>query len=364
MILRSCWLSYIYVALMVLPASVAYSQTPPSLDGVTVGASQIKKGGALRESVQVKVEHLDMLMSAAAAASTKPVLFLNGQEMKGVFGVEEYPGTLVFQLQRTTDNQDAWKPILSRPGLAPVSLVLSVGLPGGTPVLTQWNDFQLTILHPDWLAAWSILFLIALGFFLYAAKKSSMLRESGPIPAGAPAGSEAAFSLGRCQMAWWFFIILAAYLFLFMVTWDFDTITAGTLGLMGIAAGTAMAGATVDTSKNSSMAAEKAQLQTEAASVPQPTAVRTAQIASRIAELDKQLSTPLHTTWLDDLLSDANGLSFHRFQMFVWTIVLGVIFAISAYTDLLMPNFSATLLGLMGISAGTYVGFKFPEQKN
>jgi hypothetical protein len=50
--------------------------------------------------------------------------------------------------------------------------------------------------------------------------------------------------------------------------------------------------------------------------------------------------------------------------MFVWTIVLGIIFVISAYTDLLMPNFSATLLGLMGISAGTYVGFKFPEQKN
>jgi Flp pilus assembly protein TadB len=149
-----------------------------------------------------------------------------------------------------------------------------------------------------------------------------------------------------------------------MVTWNFDTITAGTLGLMGIAAATAMAGATVDTSKNSTMAAEKAQLQIEAASVPPPSAVRAVQITDSIAELDKQLRTPLHTTWLDDLLSDANGLSFHRFQMFVWTIVLGMIFVISAYTDLLMPDFSATLLGLMGISAGTYVGFKFPEQKN
>jgi hypothetical protein len=362
MILRSTYPTCI--ALMTFWASVAHSQTPLSLDGVTVGASQTTKGGALRESIQVKVEHLDVLTNAAAAANTKPVLFLNGQEMKGVFGVEEYPGMLVFQLQRTTDNQDAWKPVLSRPGLAPVSLVLSVGLPGRPPVPTQWNDFQLTVLHTDWLAAWGILFLIALSFFSYAAKKSSMLRESGPIPPDAPAGAEAAFSLGRCQMAWWFFIILAAYLFLFMVTWNFDTITAGTLGLMGIAAATAMAGATVDTSKNSTMAAEKAQLQIEAASVPPPSAVRAVQITDSIAELDKQLRTPLHTTWLDDLLSDANGLSFHRFQMFVWTIVLGMIFVISAYTDLLMPDFSATLLGLMGISAGTYVGFKFPEQKN
>jgi hypothetical protein len=233
--------------------------------------------------------------------------------------VEEYPGTLVFQLQRTADNQDAWIPILSRPGLTPVPVVLSVGLPGGSPVPTQWIDFQLTVLHPDWLVAWGILFLVAGGFFFYAAKKSSMLRESGPVPAG----SEAALSLGRCQMAWWFFIILAAYLFLFMVTWDYDTITAGTLGLMGIAAGTAMAGATVDTSENSSMAAEKAQLQTESASVPPPTAAAPPRSQS-ISRRDKQLNTPLHT----------------------------------------MPNSSATLLGLMGISAGTYVGFKLPGQKN
>lgn len=44
-------------------------------------------------------------------------------------------------------------------------------------------------------------------------------------------------------------------------------------------------------------------------------------------------------------------------------LVLGVIFLSSVYNQLTMPEFSATLLGLMGISAGTYIGFKFPEQK-
>jgi hypothetical protein len=28
-----------------------------------------------------------------------------------------------------------------------------------------------------------------------------------------------------------------------------------------------------------------------------------------------------------------------------------------------MPEFSTTLLGLMGISSGTYLGFKLPEKK-
>jgi hypothetical protein len=38
-------------------------------------------------------------------------------------------------------------------------------------------------------------------------------------------------------------------------------------------------------------------------------------------------------------------------------------FVASVYNELAMPAFSATLLGLLGISAGTYIGFKLPESK-
>ena len=48
--------------------------------------------------------------------------------------------------------------------------------------------------------------------------------------------------------------------------------------------------------------------------------------------------------------------------MFVWTLVLGIIFIASVYNNLSMPEFSSTLLGLMGISSGTYLGFKVPEK--
>jgi hypothetical protein len=95
----------------------------------------------------------------------------------------------------------------------------------------------------------------------------------------------------------------------------------------------------------------------------QPTA-RVNAINIRIAEIDRQTATPLHISLVSDLLTDGNGWSFHRFQIVIWTIILGVIFGISTYNDLLMPDFSATLLGLMGISSGTYIGFKFPESKN
>ena len=41
--------------------------------------------------------------------------------------------------------------------------------------------------------------------------------------------------------------------------------------------------------------------------------------------------------------------------------MLGIIFVSSVYNNLSMPEFSTTLLGLMGISSGTYVGFKSQE---
>jgi hypothetical protein len=47
-------------------------------------------------AVQVSVENLGILMKAAAAANTKPVLFLNGQEMKGMFGWKSIRGRWYF----------------------------------------------------------------------------------------------------------------------------------------------------------------------------------------------------------------------------------------------------------------------------
>ena len=56
-------------------------------------------------------------------------------------------------------------------------------------------------------------------------------------------------------------------------------------------------------------------------------------------------------------------MSFHRFQIFAWTIVLIAVFIASVYNGLAMPEFDAKLLALMGISGGTYIGFKLPNQQ-
>lgn len=99
----------------------------------------------------------------------------------------------------------------------------------------------------------------------------------------------------------------------------------------------------------------------EPGSQPDGLAGRLGTNAAKLAQLPNRQTTQ-NSFWLD-ILSDENGVSFHRLQIVAWTIVLKVIFIYRVHTKHEMPDFDAQLLGLMGISSGTYIGFKFPEKQ-
>src|SRR5262249_3292899 len=95
-------------------------------------------------------------------------------------------------------------------------------------------------------------------------------------------------------------------------------------------------------------------------------ATKQAQLVQTNKQIDDAtagLTRPVSEGPVKDLLTDSDGISFHRFQMLVWTIVLAFLFVIGVYQTLTMPTFSNTLLSLMGISSGTYLGFKIPEKQ-
>jgi len=192
-------------------------------------------------------------------------------------------------------------------------------------------------------------------------------------------------------------LIYASYVVIWLITDALNTITPSLLGLMGISAGTALSEALIDSGKINarddqlqSLTGEKQSLEqaipelqsqvsgqnSKANLTPEDTAnrdslnkqlqdsrARLAQITQQIQTLTPSASSGVSRGFLTDILSDSAGYSFHRFQIFAWTIVLGIIFVSSVYNNLTMPEFSTTLLGLMGISSGTYIGFKFPENK-
>jgi len=364
--------------------------TPPSK--VTAVEGNLE----LDDIIRVQVDHLSEW--AATNDASKLVPYLNGRAIRGNYPVEIHASKnhLHFHLAITPESKNVWVDLLGEPRIRkPVTV--SVGLENQSPFDTafdQSNRLLLTVISPMYGIISLILVLVTLILFLWLARKTNIIREPGPNPVG---GKLKPYNLGRTQMAFWFFLIYASYVVIWLITSDLDTITPSLLGLMGISAGTALGEALIDSGKDAAKAgqlqdltAEKqtleesiTELQSQIASIDAKTAATPADQSNR-DNLNKQLQdnrtrlnqvnqqikalTPakthnISTDFLRDILSDANGYSFHRFQIFAWTIVLGIIFISDVYNNLTMPEFSATLLGLMGISSGTYIGFKFPEQK-
>jgi len=52
----------------------------------------------------------------------------------------------------------------------------------------------------------------------------------------------------------------------------------------------------------------------------------------------------------------------HSLQAAVWTAVIAFIFIAAAYRDLEMPDLSEQVLGILGISAGTYLALSFKKR--
>jgi hypothetical protein len=221
------------------------------------------------------------------------------------------------------------------------------------------------------------LFVVMLAILLYLARTSDLLRYTLAAPPTTPQRSP--FSLGLVQMAFWFCLSLAAYVYICLMTKQVHVPMGSVLGLLGISATTGLAAVFVDKQKNAAteaLAGERAALMARVRDLGSTQVTpgstieaellqkknRLAQVEALLAQSPSDNLPATSKGFLTDILSDGENVSFHRFQMAVWTIVLGVIFIWSVYRNMTMPEFDASLLTLMGISSGTYVGFKFPEK--
>ena len=150
-----------------------------------------------------------------------------------------------------------------------------------------------------------------------------------------------AFSLGRTQLAFWTVIIVGSFIYtvymhsaMGITVPEIDPVN---LILLGIAGGTTAVAKTIDNSQQDN----------QGTSIPQQ-------------------DYPSNGFFID-LISDGKGVSIHRLQNVIWTIVVGFIYVGWVFDNKILPTQSVInnqLLGLMGISAGAYLGLKTSENKN
>lgn len=351
----------------------------------------------LDDVIRVQIDHLSEWSKTNDPSKLVP--YLNGLAIRGNYPEENHAAKnhVRFHLEMTPENREAWVDLLGEPPGTRRLVSFTVGLENQSPFDSAHdhsNRIPLTVISPVYGLIALLVIMITLILFIWLARTTNLIREPGPCPVP---GKLRPYNLGRAQMAFWFFLLYASYLTIWLITDALDTITPSLLALMGISAGTALGEALIDSGKDDAttgqlqeLTAEKQaleqtipELQSQVAETnakstltPEDTTsrdglnkqlqdsrTRLAQITQQIQVLTPPPSKSVSSGFLSDVLSDAAGYSFHRFQIFAWTIVLGIIFVSSVYNRLTMPEFSATLLGLMGISSGTYIGFKFPEKK-
>lgn len=192
--------------------------------------------------------------------------------------------------------------------------------------------------------------LLAFAFLMILiSQKSTMLRNTvfNPDNFNSVAKAEKikkpkpSYSLGRSQLAFWTVIVSASFVYLLLSQSAYPDIAVPVLDtvnltLISIAAGTTVVSKIIDSSQKDN--------QTEA--IPQQ-------------------DYPSEGFFID-IISDEQGVSIHRLQNVLWTLIVGGIYIAYVSGHTILPDdtiLTTNLLGLMGISTAAYLGLKLNENK-
>ncbi|MCL6751229.1 hypothetical protein KBT16_09705 [Nostoc sp. CCCryo 231-06] len=357
---------------------------PPGLKTQQVIADNRSNEVKMGDRIRIKVEGLSAATRKATPNATNSfdprqlVLYLDGYELEDVHGepvIVKVVGKdqktvlqddwLAFRLERTDSSQAAWNALLGRPSRYSINVIAGVGCPKklAIPVSDGFPLPQLTIVLFSW-RFWLCLLLLVAIVLMFVRYCRNTLRSSGiegvycqkeviggqellitekanlkneyrksriaQFFLGRKKLNKNPFSLSISQLAFWTFLIFGSYLIIYGITGDYTNIlTQQSLILLGINSVTTVGTSLIDGQGN---------------------------------EKKKKGSQRVSEGFFYDILSDINGVNFHRFQTFIWTLALGLFFVWEVLKNLAMPEFDETLLTLQGISAATYLGLRGQEQ--
>jgi len=275
---------------------------------------------------------------------------------------------LNFALVRNAENdanRQAWDRLFKKKHEYRMTIQPSLAIGNDLPLVVQSSQpFQFYVASD--LAIWLTIgvgLVILLTSYWYLVRKTKMLCDADTNY----------YSLGKSQMAFWGLLVVLSFSGVWILTGTMERIPPQTLILLGISGATGLSAVVIGNSKNAEIQTqlielrqEKQKLQGQKANAPsafsQASKDRLAAIKPEIAKLSKKLEVGQSKGFWRDICDNGNGASFHRLQVVIWTMVLGVVFVQTVAQVMSMPEFSETLLTLLGISNATYLGFKIPEK--
>ena len=352
---------------LVASAGHAYAQkeaTPPALkvDGLSAEYHLGDSLSIVATGDAAEAARKELLKADEARAIT---LYLHNVAMKDIPVAALDRGTdgvqLTFTLVRNAnddENRRSWDALLKKCSAYSSKLPVSLALGSALPVAVRPPDAITFAVAPPTTIRWvtaGALVLFALTFVVLLRMRPTVFRD----------GIDGPYSLGKTQMIFWGLLVFFGVAAVFVITRNLERIPPQTLMLLGISVGTGLGAVLVTKSKRAeaeerakTLASEQQQL--TQSNNPQPAGVQ-ARIDAITNEMT-QLQPSRSESFLKDIASDGSGLSFHRVQVVIWTLLLGTFFGFSVASVISMPEFPDSLLILMGISNGTYLSLKIPEK--
>jgi hypothetical protein len=259
----------------------------------------------LGETLTLHVDNLDPTQCKTL------VPFVDGLALDGLTPDCSHAGEVRYTLALNAKNAAAWHALFARaPGCC-----RNVSVSAGAdvhPLDTDVIEAPMRIINRVRWSLTIVLALIAVGAILFLHWRTTLLDN-----------------LPRMQIACFALTIGIAFGYIWSTTGEVATINGSALALIGIGLGTAAGKAILSSGKRVSVTTAVKALANEGVEAPDETLVR---------------------------------FSLHSLQSAVWTAVIAFIFIAAAYRQLEMPDLSNQVLGILGISAGTYLALSFKRQ--
>lgn len=220
------------------------------------------------------------------------------------------------------------------------------------PITANYPQKITIAVSEGWMMFLGMCFIILVtALFVIAAKRSNLLRANlnlDPaiiiVPVIDPNNTapqilekDIPYSLGRFQLAWWTYMIIISFIYIWMCSDQIGVLPESIALLMGITGGTSVVSKISESLKINGVGA----------------------VPITLVQFNQDYKS---RNFFYDLITDENGLSASRFQFLFFSLFFGMYLIWQVIYDLQFPDFSNGILMLMGISSTTYAGVKFSEK--
>lgn len=317
---------------IILNLLVGLTQARVIANQTNVGPKVTRVTGELRIGARIGIEVENLSSWSAGHDPRELVPYLNGQALKGVHPevVDTARNQLQFHLLRTDRADSVWSNLFEHPGFQrPVAFSVGLEDQGPFPTVFDYENPLLLTVIPKRLGI--IALVVSLAFFGLAIGlmiTTNIIRKPGPRLQG----NKRPYDLGRFLTLLWTTIIATSYFSVWLITSD-SNLPGSALALIGFSGTVVLAGYASNTEPD------------------------------EVSESSNTDASGLQSAgFVADILSDAHGYRFHRFQLLLWNILLGFIFLFLVWERLKLPVFGHSLLALVGISTSIHLGFNFLDR--